>query len=489
MEVNKQVKIIDLRSEVSLIPAEQSPKEIETSIEALHKPLAKFLEHLNLPIENVLNPIEERRKVIWQLESVLEILPIDKRSNAYYLSKFTVAIGAGLFDGALNFLWYETIRSLRRLAVNYDLQYFFSIAETVSGRYRNLTKEEELEAISEFDLLEVCRRIGLISDINHKRLEHANYMRNHASAAHPNENNVNGAEMMSLLDNCLRYAIVAVPDHSVIQIKTLFNNIKSHTINIDDFELINEELSKQPNVRINDFTHSIFGLYCDPRQEQYTRFNIENIVPMVWNLSSEETKYRIGSKFGVYRKNGENERRNYAQRFLEIVNGLQFKDEDSLAAELIEKLQDLRSTHFSFNNFYDEYPHAKSIKDSLQSSGIPQAAKRMFVRVICQCWIGNGLGYYEGVDKRAISYYDQYISLFGTTEVIHFLELFQDPEFVTDFGKTVPDSRVRVLANKLKSVTKDAHLNNGLDLIINFPKKAIDKIASDTRYKSIMKNV
>ena len=119
------------------------------------------------------------------MESVLDILPYEEKIKAVYLSKFIVAIASGLFDGALNFLWDETVKALRRLVISYDLQYFFSVAETISGRYKNLYKEEDLEAIQEFDLLEITRRIGLVNDINHKRLEHVNYLRNHASAGLP----------------------------------------------------------------------------------------------------------------------------------------------------------------------------------------------------------------------------------------------------------------------------------------------------------------
>ena len=473
----------------SLIPTDNSPANVETSIRTFNQPLADLLEFVGLPVDNVLNPIEERRKVIFSLESVLEILPYEKRQKSVYLSKFTVAIAAGLFDGALTFLWDETVKALRKLAVNYDLQYFFSVAESVSSRYKNLDKEEDLEAISEFDLLEICRRIGLINDLNHKRLEHVNYLRNHASAAHPNEHEISGHEMISLLENCLRYAIIAEPDHSVIQIKTLFNNIRKHRIADEDFALICNDLQKQPQERIDDFTQSLFGVYCDPRQEQHTVENIEKIVPTLWTCCSEDIRYRIGTKYGVYRKNGENERRNSAQRFLEVVDGLEYKDEDSLAAELIEKLQDLRTVHFEWNNFYNEYPHAKSIDESLPKQGIPTAARKLFVKIICLCWIGNGKGYRKGVDERAEVFYKKFIKKFGIEELKDFIELLSDQEFVTDFDKTKPDSRLRVLAEHFKTTTTDIHINRLLDLIIAFPKRAIGKITTDSRFKEIVKNI
>ena len=177
----------------------------------LNTQLEKYLVNVGLPINDVVAPIAERKKVIAQLVDALEILPYSDRGKALYLSRFTIAIAAGLFDGALNYLWDETVRALRQQVIRFDIQYFYSVAEKISSRYKTLTKPEEIDQVSEHDLLEGCRRIGLITDVNYQRLENVNFMRNHASAAHPNDNEIDGYEMLSWLTVCLKYAITAEP--------------------------------------------------------------------------------------------------------------------------------------------------------------------------------------------------------------------------------------------------------------------------------------
>lgn len=474
-------------NKIVIIPPDYSPAKIETSIFNLNQPLAELLVRVGLPTEDVLSPIEERRKVIHGLESTLDILPYDERQRAIYLSKFTISIIVGLFDGALAFLWDETIKAIRRLVTSFDLEYFFSVAETLNSRYKNLHLEEDLEAISEHDLLEICRRIGLMTDINFKRLEHVNYLRNHASSAHPNENEITGIEMLSILEHCLKYAIIAKPDYSIIQLKLLFDNLKKNPIPDDDFIHIGSDLSRQPQERINDFLFTVFGLYCDPRQDQIVRDNIEKLIPYIWACNTEDVKYIIGSKFGLYRKNGDLIRKDATQKFLEIVNGLKYKDEDSLAAELIEKLQDLRTVHFSWYNFYNEYPHAKSISESIPKTGIPESVRKLFVKIICICYIGNGKGYREGVDESALIYYNEFIKAFTVKEVIEFLYLLQDDEFVYDLDMSKADRRVRKLAEHLKTKTTDIHINKVLDLVISFPDRTINKVSNDQRYKDTIK--
>ena len=141
--------------QIILIPSNNSPQRIETSIAAFNQPLANLLTHIGLPTENILSPIEERRKVIFALESTIEILPLEDRKKSTYLSKFTVAVSVGLFDGALNFLWDETVKALRRLASNFDLEYFLVVAKTVNNKYKNLNTPIDLEAIGDHDLLEI----------------------------------------------------------------------------------------------------------------------------------------------------------------------------------------------------------------------------------------------------------------------------------------------------------------------------------------------
>ncbi len=473
--------------EIILIPKGNTPERIDTSIRAFNEPLANLLTHIGLPTENILSPVQERRKVIFALEHTLEVLPLDERRKAHYLSKFTVAISVGLFDGALNFLWDETVKAIRNLAVAFDLQYFYNIAATVNSRYKGLQVVEDFEGISEYDLLDICRRIGLISDINFKRLEHANYLRNHASAAHVNENEISGNEMLGLLDNCLRYAITAKPDHSVIQIKQLFQNIRTKEIPKPDFEHIGPELMKQPQERIDDFTLSIFGLYCDPRQEQFVLKNIERLMRKIWHVVTEDVKYIIGAKFGLYRKNGDTDRKNSVQKFLENVEGLNYRDEDSLAAELLEKLQNLKSVHFADNNFYNEYYHAKSIDTSIPKEGIPASVRKLFVKIICMCYIGNGKGFKKGVDESALPFYNKFIQGFTIDEVKDFIFLFPDSEFTWDFNRSMADPRVRQLAEFLKSKTKDVQITKVLDLIIGFPSGSLPSLARSSRYTEAIK--
>jgi hypothetical protein len=471
---------------ITIIPTEVSSKDIETNIATISQPVANFLSHYGLPTQNILSPLNERRKVMTSLGDIIDIIPIEKRIKSEYLSKFTISVAMGMFDGALTFLWDETVKALRSMIVEFDLDYFYKVAFEFSPRYKGLKIAEELEAISEHDLLEICRRIGLLNEINHKRLETVNYFRNHASAAHPNDHELSGHELISILENCIKYAIHYEFDSSIVQIKRLFNNIRTSQISQDDIPLIVVDIKKLQYERLDDFVLSIFGLFCDEKQTVDTKKNIENIASQLWDATTEELKYKIGSKFGYYRKHGESDKKDSVQRFLDIVNGNIYKDEDSLSEELRQKLGDLKSIHFMWNNFYNEYPHARNIELSLPTGNIPKSVSKEFVKVISICYVGNGKGYREGVDETAVKYYEKFIDeKFKDVELLHFINLFSDHEFVTDFDKVKVKERIKILTEKLKTKTSDILILRALEVL----KKAnnIQKVADTTDYKEAVK--
>lgn len=473
---------------LTIIPSTQiTSVDIEKNIAVISEPIANFLSHYGLPTDNILSPFDQRRKVMTSLGDIIEIIPIDKRVKSEYLSKFTISVAMGMFDGALTFLWDETVKALRVMIVEFDLDYFYKVSLEFSSRYRGLKTKEDLEAISEHDLLEICRRIGLLNDINHKRLETVNYFRNHASAAHPNEHELSGHELISMLENCIRYAIHYEFDNSVIQVKRLFENIRTEKIDTTDIPLIIDELLKLKQERLDDFVLSVFGLYTDEKQSTDTKQNIEYLTPELWQATTEDLKYKIGAKFGYYRKHGDVNKKNSVQRFLDIVSGNTYKDEDSLSEELRQKLNDLRSAHFDWNNFYNEYPHARSIKDSMPTGNIPKSISKEFVKIISICFAGNGKGYRNGVDETAVKYYEEFVDKFTETEIVYFIQLFNDHEFVTDFENKKVQERLRVLIDKLETKTTNIFIKKALNVLRISTK--IAKIADTTDYREAVKNL
>ena len=163
-----------------------------TELEQFEAVLTTVMDALGLPSEAVFIEFRQRQMVLTNFEGAIDRLDDDHRARAMYLSKFMVAVGAGLFDAALNYLWDETISELRRRVAGYDLSYFFDIAVQAPDRRKQLKTEEDLVRVDDYDLIRAANEIGLVPDVGFRQLDLIRYMRNFASAAHPNQNELGG---------------------------------------------------------------------------------------------------------------------------------------------------------------------------------------------------------------------------------------------------------------------------------------------------------
>lgn len=463
--------------------------EIQSSISDFNEPFTNYLVNLGLPVEGILAPIEERQIVINSIESEIQKISVENRQFATYLTRFLSSVAAGLFDGAVTYLWNETIKSLRKMIVNFDLDYFLKVSSELNNRYKNLRTEDDLSQISDFDLLHACNRMGLITDHVFEVFKFINYMRNHSSAAHPNDSEISAFDLLSWLNNCIKYAINATPNEEAVKLKQLLYNMRTSVIPESDFKYIGESIAELPKVMIEDFLSTIFGMYTDSNINTNVSSNIEGIARYVWNLSSEPKKHSIGEKFGYFRKNGDVTRKGKANDFLLVVDGLSYKDEDSIAQEIRDSLANLMTTHNSINNFYNEEPWARQLKTLLPISGnIPQSILSDWVKTIVICYSGNGNGYREGVDEGALPYYKEFIKNFDNKALVCLLNLMDDPILLMDLDTPKANRRFKKLCAAHGSHCKNVFIVNALNYLATC-SEPLSKVHKTTAFKDLLSKV
>lgn len=466
-----------------------SKNNVISSISDFNQPFSEYLTNLGLPSENVLYPIDDRSVVINSIENAIKNINTNDREKAVYLTRFISSVAAGLFDGAVAYLWNETIGCLRKMIISFDLDYFYKICAQLNTRYKNLHGEDDLPIVGEFDLLTTCNRMGLITDHVFEVFKHINYMRNHSSSAHPNDNAIGAYDLLSWLDNCIKYAINAEPNEEAIKIKQLMYNIRTNAIPQEDLKYIGNSLKQLPQIMIDDLLGTLFGMYVDTSITQVTSDNITIISKFVWELSSSDKRYEIGEKYGYFRKNGDINRKDRANEFLTLVDGNTYKDEDSIAYEIREVLANLLSSHNGVNNFYNEGPWAKELKQLIPKSGIiPNTVVKEWVKVIVTCYAGNGLGYREGVDEAAESYYITFIDNFKDKEIIELLNLMDDSTLNYDIDMTKPRRRFKRMCGSLINQTHNQFVISALEYIVNC-HEPLSKVYTTTKFKDLMHKV
>jgi hypothetical protein len=378
-----------MKNELMIINNE---KEITAIIQDSTNMYLEVLNALGLPTDNILSSINERKAAILNLPHIIKKVDNSLISDSYYLSKFFVALANGLFDAALNYLWDETINQLRIRVINGDINYFYDIVLSDSKR-SSFKKPEHLFKLDDIELIKGAFDIGLITQIGFMHLDFIRNMRNWASAAHPNQAELTGLNLISWLEMCIKEVISTPPSTIQIRIGRLLSNIKTEELTDNDTETIKSFFTELSVEKANALVKGFFGIYIDQNTTQQTKANINRLAPSLWEIISEEVKYSFGIRYATFQANGDKKSKEYANDFLEIVEGLSYLPDNVKIPIIKNSLENLIVAHNSFNNFYTEPSFASQLKSVIGTHGsIPSQLDYQYVKTIVTVFLTNGYG-------------------------------------------------------------------------------------------------
>jgi len=422
--------------------------ELELELRKFEQFFLSFIEFNGLPSEGVLISGNERSKVFRNIKDVIDLLPSDKRSRSIYISKFIAAVASGLFDAALNYLWNETISELRQRIVNYDLPYFFDNAVKNPEKRKRLSSEKDLEQIDDFELIQGARAIELISDIGYRQLDLIRDMRNHASAAHPNQNEITGFKLIDWLETCIK-EVISLPEPVVVaKIKILLANIKKNSIDDTSAEQIAATFGNFTSEQVNALASGFFGIYTKSDTTSQTRENIHRLLPNLWSFVDESMRQQFGLKFGHLAINGDqNGEVKLARQFLQVVSAEAYIPDNFRAVEVKSAVENLLNAHHAMQNFYNEPPFARALQRLVGEGGtVPRQVVKIYVLGLVEVFLGNQYG----VSNQAVGIYEELIRLFDERQATIAILSFADISISSKLQFERCERRFHTLLNTLK---------------------------------------
>lgn len=369
------------------------------------------LSSIGLPNEGVLVSVDERRSVFTNFEGAIGGLDFADRSRALYLSKFLAAVGAGLFDAALNYLWDETVAELRRRVASYDLAYFYDVAVTSPERRKHLRSADDLSRVEDQELIRAAREMALISEVGYQQLDLIRYMRNHASAAHPNQNDVLAYQLLGFLQTCIREVITLPESNEVAETKRLLKNVRDGNIDASTAAATAEFFGGLGQLQADNIAAGLFGIYVETSSIEQARDGVRLLLPHLWPLVSEEQRQQFGMRYGRYVANGDNTEATLARQLLDVLDAAAYLPEPVRVAELAAAIDDLLMAHRGFNNFHTEPGPARRL-NSLAGEHVPPAVQPTYVSALLEVFLTNG----SGVAWSADPYYTDMIARFTPAE-------------------------------------------------------------------------
>ncbi len=452
-----------------------NPSDYSIELRQYEAQLLGILACHQLPTQNIFVNVDERSIVFNNAGRVIGHINPEQRPSAVYVSKFMAAVAAGLFDAAINYLWDETILGLRQRVAQYDLAFFYDNAISSPERRRELEDEEDLTKISDSELIYGAKEIDLISDIGFRHLDYIRYMRNWLSAAHPNQNQVTGLQLISWLETCIKEVIALPMSNIAVETKKLLYNIKNTQITQAEAKEIATFFINLTNIQINTLISGFFGIYTRIGTTSSTRQNIRFMLPNIWTFVEEPTRQQLGIKYGKFVANNDSNGKKWAREFLETISGQAYIPDDLRATEIKIAIDNLLQAHREINNFYSEPPLARELSNLVGTEGnVPKQVELDYVLALVEVFMTNG----NGIAWNADPIYKELLNLFNQRLAILAITSFTRPQISSHLQFNLCQDKFKEL---LSIMNQKVSLNSVKDLIravIAF-KGQMDQMKSD----------
>ncbi|WP_411119916.1 hypothetical protein [Streptomyces sp. 058-1L] len=462
-------------------PAVQAAR---ADLEAFEDLMFQVLEAWGLPTDNIIVAAKQRETLFRNTPDVIEELTPEERANAPYIAKMIMAGSVGLFDAALNYLWNETINRLRDHVAAFDVDYFFDLAETDPARRKNLKTRDDLSQIDDYKLLEAANKIKLVSDVGFKQLIHINYMRNHASAAHPNIEELTGLKLADWLETCIKEVFRIEPRNVVAAIGQLLSNIKAKRLPKDELKKAAAFFDGLEQDQADNLAAGLFGIYTPADADPETLDNVRSLWPDLWPLVSEDARNEVGIKLARFTANLDSDRAIRARELLELVGGSSYLPEPERVAEIQQALDDLKRAHEAhMRNYAEEPPAARRLKDVVGRHGdIPKQVVRSYVVHLVNVFLTNGYG----VAWNAEPIYKELIGRFDGFQAAIALRAFANSQIRLKLQDEWPRKKWPELLDLIDPKLTGRGDRAFLDAVRGFGGTP-DKLYQDTKIKALTK--
>jgi hypothetical protein len=352
-----------------------------------------FIAQHGLPTANVLVPVTERLRIFGNVEDVLALLDKEHKEKSIYVSKFIAAAASGLFDAALNYLWDETVFELRKRIVRYDIEYFFDLAVTNPEKRKKLSTEEDLSRLDDNELIRGASEMGLISELGFRHLDYIRYMRNWASAAHPNQNQISGLQLIGWFETCIKEVITLPETSATARIRTLLANVKTHALDESGAKQVSGFFVDLTQDQSNNLMAGFFGIYTNDASLPLARDNVKLLAPMLWPFVGEAMRKTFGVKYGQFTANNDVTKAGRAREFLDNVGAASYVPDTIRAAEIGTAIDELLTAHRGFNNFHIEPSFARRLESLVGDKGdVPPAIVEKYIDGLVEVFLTNGHG-------------------------------------------------------------------------------------------------
>jgi hypothetical protein len=338
------------------------------------------------------------------LPRVLTKIPPKLRNEQ--VARACVAVGVGLFDSAINYIWNHSIIHLREKVKNFGL----NVVGQIVGKNFDDTVLLDLK---DSELLSLCLKLNLVTEQGYFYLDQCRDIRNNFSAAHPSVGPLDDHEVVSFINRCAKHALSTEISPKGVDVQSFIKAIKSGKFKAAQKNKWIERIEETHEAQRELLMGTLHGIYCDPASSEEYRVNSINICKAFVDELPPKTKSELIDRHSDYLAQGDEKRHKASGQFFEQLDLISLLSESERHSLITNAAKRLLTVHQGFDNFYNEPPFAERLSKLLNQTATPDTAKQVVVEVVVTCAAGNPYG----VSNAAVSYYHEMIKGFSPAEI------------------------------------------------------------------------
>lgn len=353
------------------------------SIHEFSQPMLQALaDHLR--IDRGVLASEDQIQTAWtNLPQLLTAIPAERRDEG--MMRMCVAVAAGLFDAAVNYVWNAAVVELRGKIRRFGIN---NIPQILDREF----DEERLMDLRDAELLDLCLKLNLISEPGHFMLNQCREIRNNFSAAHPAVGKLDEYEFIAFLNRCGQHALREDHNTTGVDIKALVVTLNANRFSEEQHQHWKDQIANTFDAQRQAIFVMLHGLYCDATKEEHARVNAVTIAKHFSAEFSPQNKSALINQHDRYRRDGKQEKIKASRIFFRDIGQIGLLSESERHSMVSSACKNLIGAHNAMNNFYNEPPFAEHLAQLATGHQVPETVRLEFVESVVTCVVGNEYG-------------------------------------------------------------------------------------------------
>ncbi|UAK72124.1 hypothetical protein [Aeromonas enteropelogenes] len=339
------------------------------------------------------------------LPGIMNKIPPALRTEG--LARMCVAVAAGLFDSAINYIWNTSVIELREKVKRFGLP----VVEQLLSKPN--FDEQALLDIKDAELLSLCLKLNLITEDGYFFLDQCRDIRNNFSAAHPVVGKIDDHEFIGFANRCAKYALGNEYNPVGVDISAFMAAVKGTKFSDEQKDQWVHRIQRTHEAQQYLLFGTLHGIYSDPASVEQSRVNALMIAAAFAPHFTPKAKSDLINRHHDYIAKGDEKRHKASQQFFERLGMLALLGEHEFHSLISNAAKRLIGVHQAMDNFYNEPPFAERLLQLTQQGAIPDTVKEELVTVVVTCASGNPYG----VSNAAVPHYEKIIQGFSPSEV------------------------------------------------------------------------